>query len=38
MKIIPKLFGLLKIISYLCNVFQWNVRPKIRKIAEISKY
>ena len=38
MKIIPKIFGGLKIISYLCTVFKINTAPKILKKRELGKF
>ena len=38
MKIIPKIFGGLKIISYLCTVFKINTAPKILKRRELGKF
>ena len=38
MKIIPKIFGGLKIIPYLCTVFKINTAPKILKKRELGKF
>lgn len=38
MKIIPKTFGGLKIIPYLCTVFKINTAPKILKKRELGKF
>ncbi len=38
MKIIPKIFGWLKIIPYLCTVFKINTAPKILKKRELGKF
>lgn len=38
MKIIPKIFGGLKIIPCLCTVFKMNTAPKILKKRELGKF